>query len=70
MRTAARGPTRLSESDFRLAYWNIAQILAHQTNNRCNLRPDNLLGTGTRSGPDAAKAGLLLELSDGGPQPL
>ena len=70
MRAAGSGPTRLSQSSFRHAYWNIAQMLAHHTINGCNLRPGDLLGTGTQSGPDAAEAGSLLELSRGGKQPL
>ena len=70
MRAAGAAPTRLSQSNFRHAYWNIAQMLAHHTINGCNLRPGDLLGTGTQSGPDAAEAGSLLELSHGGKQPL
>jgi fumarylacetoacetase len=59
----ARAPCRLSHSSFRHAYWNIAQMVAHHTVNGCNLRPGDLLGTGTQSGPQAAEAGSLLELS-------
>jgi fumarylacetoacetase len=70
MRAAGAAPTRLSQSSFRHAYWNIAQMLAHHTFNGCNLRPGDLLGTGTQSGPDAAEAGSLLELSRGGKQAL
>lgn len=70
MRAAGDGPTRLSRSNFRHAYWNVAQMLAHHTINGCNLRPGDLLGTGTQSGPDAAEAGSLLELSHGGRLPL
>ena len=36
----------------------------------CNLQPGDLLGSGTFSGPSAAEAGALLELSQGGRQPL
>lgn len=32
-------------------YWTISQQLAHHTINGCNLRPGDLLGTGTISGP-------------------
>ena len=56
--------------NFRHAYWTVAQMIAHHTVNGCNLRPGDLLGTGTQSGPDAAEAGSLLELSHGGKQPL
>ena len=38
--------------------------------NGCNLRPGDLLGTGTQSGPEPIEAGSLLELSQAGKQTL
>jgi fumarylacetoacetase len=70
MRSAGAAPYRLSRSNFRNCYWSIAQMVAHHTVNGCNLRPGDLLGTGTQSGPDPAEAGSLLELSAGGKQPI
>jgi fumarylacetoacetase len=70
MRRAGQKPCRLSHTNFRHAYWNIAQMLAHHTINGCNLRPGDLLGTGTQSGPQAAEAGSMLELSVGGKRAL
>src|SRR6202050_4627744 len=70
MRRAGQGPCRLSRSNFRHAYWSVAQMLAHHTVNGCNLRPGDLLGTGTQSGPQAAEAGSMLELSGGGKRAL
>jgi fumarylacetoacetase len=70
MRERAEPPQRLSITSFRHAYWSIAQLIAHHTVGGCNLRPGDLLGTGTQSGPTAAEAGSLLELSAGGRQPL
>ncbi len=70
MRAARQPASRLSHSNFRHAYWNIAQMIAHHTINGCNLRPGDLLGTGTQSGPGEQEAGSLLELSHGGRQPL
>jgi len=70
MRRAGQAPWRLSHSNFRHAYWSIAQMVAHHTVNGCNLQPGDLLGTGTQSGPQAGEAGSLLELSAGGTQPL
>jgi fumarylacetoacetase len=61
---------RLSLSSYRHAYWTIAQLVAHHTINGCNLRAGDLLGTGTQSGPTAAEAGSLLELSAGGSRPV
>ena len=45
-------------------------MLAHHTVNGCNLQPGDLCGTGTVSGPTAAEAGALVELSVGGTQPI
>ena len=66
MRRDGQYPCRLSHSNFRQAYWAIAQMVAHHTVNGCNLQPGDLLGTGTQSGPEDAEAGSLLELSAGG----
>jgi fumarylacetoacetase len=66
MRVAAEPPARLSRSNFKHSYWTIAQLVAHHTSNGCNLRPGDLLGTGTQSGPSPAEAGSLLELTRGG----
>ena len=63
-------PQRLSATSFRHAYWSIAQLVAHHTVNGCNLRPGDLFGSGTQSGPTPAEAGSLVELSKGGTQPL
>jgi fumarylacetoacetase len=70
MRARHEPAHRLSSTTFRHAYWTIAQLVAHHTVNGCNLRAGDLLGTGTQSGPTAAEAGSLLELSAGGTQPI
>ena len=66
MRALHLAPQRLSRSNFRHAYWTIAQMVAHHTAGGCNLRPGDLLGSGTQSGPAPAEAGSLLELTEGG----
>jgi fumarylacetoacetase len=68
MREHSRSASRLSRSNYRHAYWTLAQMVTHHTVNGCNLRPGDLLGTGTQSGPDSAEAGSLMELSQGGRQ--
>jgi fumarylacetoacetase len=70
MRAAGLAPERLGRASLRHAYWTIAQLLAHHTINGCNLQPGDLLGTGTISGPSLEEAGCLLELSEGGVQPV
>ncbi len=70
MRDAGQGPQRLSQSNYRDAYWTVAQMITHHTVNGCNLLPGDLLGSGTQSGAAPEQAGSLLELSDGGKKPL
>lgn len=59
-------PECLSRSNFADAYWTIAQMVAHHTVNGCNLRPGDLFGSGTMSGPTQEESGSLLELTEGG----
>jgi fumarylacetoacetase len=70
MRDKGEAPQRLSSTNFRHAYWTIAQLVAHHTINGCNLTAGDLIGTGTQSGPTSSEAGSLLELSEGGKQPI
>jgi len=63
-------PVRLSRGNFRDSYWTLAQIVAHQTSNGCNLQPGDLLGSGTISGADAGSLGSLMELTQAGKSPL
>ena len=71
MRAAGMAPVLLSTSNAaQAAYWTPAQLVAHHTVNGCNLQPGDLLGSGTLSGPTLAQAGSMLELSQGGKQPI
>jgi len=70
MRAKKLAPARLSRCSFRDAYWTLAQIVAHQSSNGCNLAPGDLLGSGTISGTEPGSAGSLLELTQGGKAPL
>ncbi|HEY1725950.1 MAG TPA: fumarylacetoacetase [Steroidobacteraceae bacterium] len=70
MQQRGLAPYRLSHSNLRHAYWNIAQMVAHHSVNGCNLQAGDLLGTGTQSDPEPAGAGSMLELSRNGGQPL
>ncbi|KAH7660276.1 fumarylacetoacetase protein [Dioscorea alata] len=56
-------PSTVTKSNFKHLYWTISQQLAHHTINGCNLRPGDMLGTGTISGPDPDSLGCLLELT-------
>jgi fumarylacetoacetase len=70
MRDAGLPAHRLSQSNFRDAYWTIAQMVAHHTVGGCDLNPGDLFGSGTQSGPMPEQAGSLLELTSGGKQPI
>jgi fumarylacetoacetase len=63
-------PVRLSRGSFRDSYWTVAQLVAHHTSNGCNLRPGDLLGSGTLSGPTPDSCGSMMELTQGGRNPL
>lgn len=65
-----RSPERVCSSNFRHLYWSMAQQIAHHTVNGCNLRPGDLLASGTISGPRPDALGCLLELTAGGAQPI
>ena len=67
---AMPAPHRMSASNFKYLYWNICQQVAHHTITGCNLRPGDLLASGTISGPDETARGSLLELAWQGTQPI
>jgi len=59
-------PHRLALSNTRYMYWTPRQMIAHHTMGGCNLRPGDLLGSGTISAPDPDGFGSMLELTQGG----
>jgi fumarylacetoacetase len=70
LRTKNNPALRLSRASFRDCYWTLAQIVAHQTSNGCNLQPGDLLGSGTISGAASDALGSLMELTQAGKRPL
>ena len=70
MREAGLPPARLSTTSFLEMYWTPAQMVAHHASNGCNLRPGDLLGSGTISGRTEDSRGCLLELTWRGSKPL
>nr|XP_049704475.1 fumarylacetoacetase [Helicoverpa armigera] len=62
--------TTISRSNFSYMYWTVKQQLAQQTVTGCNLRPGDLLGSGTISGEVSDSFGSMLELSWKGTKPL
>lgn len=70
MQAEGAPPFTVSASRFRDLYWTPAQMLAHHASNGCNLRPGDLLGSGTVSGPEPESRGCLLERTWRGSEPL
>ena len=70
MRAAAMPAVRLTSGSFASMYWTVAQLLTHHSSNGCNLRPGDLLGSGTVSGPEKSSRGCLLELTTRGAEPV
>ena len=70
LRETSAAPHLLSTSNARHMYWTPAQMVAHHTSGGCDLRPGDLLGTGTISGPDRSSCGSLLEATLAGREPI
>ncbi len=70
MRQDKIAPLRLSRGNFRDSYWTLAQIVAHQSSNGCNLQAGDLLGSGTISGATPESVGSMMELTAAGKNPL
>ncbi len=61
MREAGTAPALVSRANLRELYWSLAQLVTHHASNGCNLRPGDLLATGTVSGAEEGSEGCLLE---------
>jgi fumarylacetoacetase len=70
MRAEGAAPLRVSRGNLRDLYWTPAQLVAHHASNGCNLRPGDLLASGTVSGATRDAAGCLLEITRRGAEPL
>ncbi len=63
-------PDVICRSNFKHMYWDMRQMLAHHTITGCNLRPGDLLASGTISGPTEDSYGSMLELAWRGEKPI
>jgi len=71
LQTDALGaPHTICQTNFHYMYWSVVQQLAHHTVNGCNVRPGDLLASGTISGPTEDSYGSMLELSWRGEKPI
>lgn len=62
--------TVVSNSNFKHMYWNMNQQLAHHTVNGCNIRPGDMMASGTISGNEPDSYGSMLELTWRGTKPI
>lgn len=70
MRAAGLSPEVISQASSTDLYWTPAQMVTHHGVNGCELRPGDLLGTGTISSLGDHGGGCLLELTADGRNPL
>jgi fumarylacetoacetase len=70
MRQRGEADVRVSHARFADMYWTPGQMVAHHASNGCNLRPGDLIASGTISGPERDARGCLLELTWRGAEPI
>lgn len=70
MRERGEPAVRVSRGRFAEMYWTLAQMLTHHASNGCNLRPGDLIASGTVSNAAKDSRGCLLERTWRGSEPL
>jgi fumarylacetoacetase len=70
MQRGGTKPMNVSLSTFADMFWTTSQMLVHHTSTGCNLRPGDLLASGTISGTAEESRGCLLERTWRGQKPL
>jgi fumarylacetoacetase len=70
MRSQSLSPHPIGTSNARFLFWTPAQMVAHHASNGCMLQPGDLFGSGTVSGPGRGQEGSLLEMTEGGREPI
>ncbi|MFO0873289.1 MAG: fumarylacetoacetase [Phycisphaerales bacterium] len=70
MREKGKAPILVSATSFKELYWTMSQMVAHHTSTGCNLRPGDLLASGTVSGADEDERGCLIERTWRGEKPI
>jgi fumarylacetoacetase len=65
-RAEGRKPAVISRTQMhQAAYWSFAQMLTHHASSGCNMRPGDLIGSGTLSGEPEETAATMLEITAG-----
>jgi fumarylacetoacetase len=70
MRSEGLSPHRITLTNFKHMYWTFAQMVAHHTSNGCNLRPGDLVASGTTSGPTDDSRACYSEITVRGTEPI
>jgi fumarylacetoacetase len=65
-----RESTVVSKSNFKYMYWSMSQQLAHHSSNGCRINSGDMLGSGTITGATETSFGSMLEITEGGKNPL
>ncbi|KAI0173517.1 Fumarylacetoacetase [Hypoxylon sp. FL1284] len=66
LQTPEGDATTICTTSSKYLIWSFPQMIAHHSLGGCPMRPGDLLGSGTISGPSMREKGSLLELSEGG----
>lgn len=69
-RGAGQQPTLITRTHLQNLYWTFGQMLTHHASNGCNLRPGDLIGSGTISGESDISRACITELTNAGRDPL
>lgn len=69
MREQKIDPYKTSSNRFLDAHWTLSQFITQHTCGGCNLRPGDLIGSGTVSGPEVHASACLMELTEMGKKP-
>ena len=70
MRSEQIAPHRISRGNLSDLTWTFSQMLAHHSSTGCPMRPGDLMGSGTISGPEKDSRGCLLEMTWRGQEPV
>jgi fumarylacetoacetase len=69
-RRAGQPATLITRTHLQNLYWTFGQMLTHHASNGCNLRPGDLLGSGTISGAEDMARACITELTNAGRDPI
>lgn len=70
MRSQNMPAERIALTNLKHLYWSFAQMVTHHSSNGCNLRPGDLLGSGTASGATEDSCACLTEMTMRGTRPI